>query len=40
MEKLEAKLAKLQYLLDNSNNEQKDEIKDVISEEESCSCPC
>ena len=32
MEKLEAKLAKLQYLLDNSNNEQKDEIKDVISE--------
>ena len=32
MEKLEAKLAKLQYLLDNTNNEQKDEIKDVISE--------
>ena len=32
MEKLEAKLAKLQHLLDNSNNEQKDEIKDVISE--------
>lgn len=32
MEKLEAKLAKLQHLLDNTNNEQKDEIKDVISE--------
>ena len=32
MEKLEAKLTKLQYLLDNTNNEQKDEIKDVISE--------
>lgn len=32
MEKLEAKLAKLQYLLDTANNEQKDEIKDVISE--------
>lgn len=32
MGKLEAKLAKLQYLLDNTNNEQKDEIKDVISE--------
>ncbi len=32
MEKLEAKLAKLQHLLDNINNEQKDEIKDVISE--------
>lgn len=32
MEKLEAKLAKLQHLLDTTNNEQKDEIKDVISE--------
>ncbi len=32
MEKLEANLAKLQHLLDNTNNEQKDEIKDVISE--------
>lgn len=32
MKKLETKLAKLQHLLDNSNNEQKDEIKDVISE--------
>ena len=32
MEKLEANLAKLQHLLDNANNEQKDEIKDVISE--------
>ena len=32
MEKLEAKLAKLQYLLDTANNEQKDEIKDAISE--------
>lgn len=32
MEKLETKLAKLQHLLDNSNNEQKDEIKNVISE--------
>ncbi len=32
MEKLEDKLAKLQHLLDNTNNEQKDEIKDVISE--------
>ena len=32
MEKLETKLAKLQHLLDNTNNEQKDEIKDVISE--------
>ena len=32
MEKLEAKLAKLQHLLDNTNNEQKDEIKNVISE--------
>ena len=32
MEKLETKLAKLQHLLDNTNNEQKDEIKNVISE--------
>ena len=32
MEKLEAKLTKLQHLLDNTNNEQKDEIKNVISE--------
>ena len=32
MEKLEANLAKLQYLLDTANNEQKDEIKDAISE--------
>ncbi len=32
MEKLETKLAKLQHLLDITNNEQKDEIKDVISE--------
>ena len=32
LKKLETKLAKLQHLLDNSNNEQKDEIKDVISE--------
>ena len=32
MKKLETKLAKLQHLLNNSNNEQKDEIKDVISE--------
>ncbi len=32
MEKLEKKLAKLQHLLDTVNNEQKDEIKDVISE--------
>ena len=32
MEKLETKLSKLQHLLDITNNEQKDEIKDVISE--------